>query len=489
MLQKKFLSVLVLLALVVSVFAGCGDTQQPVSDGGSTETPYEIQWYFVGNTSGQNDIASVQDAVNEYLKEKINATVVMNSLDYASYESRINMMLAGNEPFDLMFTTSWCANYSLNVAKNAFLPLNDLLDQYAPKTKALLGEDFLKGPEVDGKLYAVPANKDKAHNWAFVYRKDIAEKYNIDMTKVKGFEDLEPILALIQEKEPMLTPLGIAGGRTTFNEYDFNPICFPYGFYPDDDQVVNMYDTPEFKQAIALARKYYLAGYVRKDSDVAQNFSTLQKEGAFFVSLEQSKPGKAAELSASSKGFEFAQQEITPARMFTTDTLGSMMAIPRSCKNPERVMMFIELLNTDTYLHNLINFGIEGKHYTKNEDNTITIIKDGGYTQAGQTWQFGNEFANYIVDNEAPDKWEKMDEFNKSAVPSKSLGFNFDTEPVKTEVAACENIKKEFIMSLEAGTVDPDEQLPKLLEKLEQAGAEKIKIEIQNQYDAWKANK
>ena len=487
MFKKNSVRALAFILSLVFLLVGCKGSEKPVATEGSTEEPYEIQWYFVGNTSGQNDIASVQEEVNKYIKEKINATVVMTSLDFGSYETKINMMLAGNEDLDLMFTTTWCANYGLNAAKNAFLPLNDLLSTYAPKTKALLGDEFLKGPEIDGKLYAVPANKDKAHNWGFVYRKDIAEKHNIDMSKVKNFEDLEPILALIKEKEAEITPLGVAGGRTTFNIHDFNPISFPYGFYADDDEVVNMYETPEFKNSIELARKYYSAGYVRKDSDVAQNFSTLQKEGAFFVWIEQCKPGKAGELSASSKGFQFAQQDITPPRMFTTDTLGSMMAIPRNSKNPSRVMMFIELLNTDPYLHNLVNFGIEGKHYTKVNENTISIIAEGGYTQAGQTWQFGNEFANFIIDNEEPDKWIKMEEFNNSATPVKSLGFNFDPEPVKTEVASCENIKKEFIMPLEVGTVDPDEQLPKLLEKLKQAGAEKIQAEIQKQYDAWKA--
>jgi putative aldouronate transport system substrate-binding protein len=485
---KKIIGILAAVSLVFAVSACNSNNNNVNSNDPSTDAPYEIQWYFVGNTSGQNDIASVQAEVNKYLKEKINATVSMNSMDFATYENRINMMLAGNEPLDLMFTTSWCANYGLNAAKNAFLPLNGLLAQYAPKTKALLGDEFLKGPEIDGKLYAVPANKDKAHNWGFVYRKDLAEKHGIDMSTVKNFEDLEPILKLIKEKEPGVTPLGVAGGRTPVNIYDFNVISFPDGFYADsgDDRVINLYETPEYRKAVDLARKFYLAGYVRKDSDVAQNFSTLQKEGAFFVSVEQCKPGKADELSASSKGFTFAQQDLTPPRMYTSDTLGSMMAIPRNSKNPARVMMFIELLNTDPYLHNLINFGIEGKHYTKTNDNTISIIKDGGYTQAGQTWQFGNEFANYLINTDDPNKYTMLDEFNKTAAPAKALGFNFDTEPVKTEVAACENVRKEFIMMLEVGTVDPNEYMPKFLDKLKQAGAEKIQAEMQKQYDAWK---
>ena len=456
---------------------------------GVPKDPYEIQWYFTGNPN-QTDIASVEAALNEYLKEKINATVKMNSLDYATYENKINMMLAGNEALDLMFTTTWCANYTLNVSKGAFRPLDELLDQYAPKTKELLGEEFLKGPRVDGQLYGIPANKDKGHNWGFVYRKDLADKYNIDMSQVHGFEDLIPILDIIKENEPDVTPLGMGGGRTTVNALDFNLINnLMGGFFPDSDSdtLVNLYETPEYKEALDLARRLYEGGYVRKDAAISQNYSSLQKEGAFFVSLEQCKPGKADELSASSNGYTFAQQDITPPRTTTDDTLGSMMAIPVNSKNPERVMMFIELINTDPYVNNLINYGIEDKHYTKVSDNIIEVNKDGGYTQAGSQWQFGNVFLNYILTNESPTKFEDLEAFNEQSEPLKTLGFSFDTEPVKNEVVACENVKKEFVLPLETGSVDPNEVLPQFLEKLKQAGSDKIMAEMQRQYDEWRA--
>ena len=40
-----------------------------------------------------------------------------------------------------------------------------------------------------------------------------------------------------------------------------------------------------------------------------------------------------------------------------------MHAISIVSKNPERAMMFLNLLNTDEYLRNLLAFGIEGVHY------------------------------------------------------------------------------------------------------------------------------
>ena len=48
-----------------------------------------------------------------------------------------------------------------------------------------------------------------------------------------------------------------------------------------------------------------------------------------------------------------------------------MQAISRTSKNPEIAMKFLEMFNTDKYLNNLINFGIEGTHYVKVADNVI----------------------------------------------------------------------------------------------------------------------
>ncbi len=494
MFQNKLRKAGIALFTAAILLTGCGGGDTAQTDGslneGVPKDAYEIQWYFTGNPN-QTDIASVEAEINAYIQPKLNATVKMNSLDFATYENKINMMLAGGEPLDLLFTCSWCANYSLNVAKGAFLPLDELLENYAPETKALLGEEFLRGPEIDGQIYAIPANKDKGHNWGFVYRKDLVEKYNVDIENINSFEELEPVLQMIQQNEPDVTPLGMAGGRTTVNLLDFVSINnLLGGFFPDstEETMVNLYETQEYADAVALARRLYEAGYVRRDCAVSQNYSSLQKEGAFFVSLEQLKPGKADELSSTAaSGVEFIQHDVTPPRITTGDTIGSMMAIPINSKNPERVMMFIELLNTDSYLNNLVNYGIEGKHYTKKSDTIIELVPDSGYSQAGSQWQFGNVFLNYILTNEDPNKFVDLAAYNEAATPDKTLGFSFDTEPVKNEVVACENVKKEFVMPIETGSVDPNEYLPQFLTKLKQAGSDKIMEELQSQYDAWKA--
>ena len=49
----------------------------------------------------------------------------------------------------------------------------------------------------------------------------------------------------------------------------------------------------------------------------------------------------------------------------------TMMAISTASKNPERAMMFLNLLNTDPYLMTLLNYGVEGVHYNLNSDKLV----------------------------------------------------------------------------------------------------------------------
>lgn len=505
--MKKLLCLAMVVVFAVALLAGCGstttptatNTQAPASTQETTPAdtkpaldPVELSWYFIGN--GQpKDMGLIEAEAAKYLKDKINATIKITCFDWGSYEEKITAMIASGEPFDICFTANWKNNYRANAAKGAFLPLNDLLDKYAPKTKELLGKDFLAGSAIGGKNYAIPANKEKAHNWGFIFRQDLVQKYNFDITSIKKLADLDPMLKTIKEKEKGINPLGLKNGESPYSQLDWDKISdddVPGALYPDnrDTKIINEFEAPETMAMFQQLHTFYKAGYIRKDAAAAgESYAPDQKAGKMFVYSVSLKPGKDAEMSNASE-FKWIQQDITPPVMSNRETTGSMMAISKSSKNPERAMMFLEIFNTDSYLNNLINYGIEGTHYTKKGDNAIEPIKDNGYKEmSGMGWALGNQFLNYLLPNEDPKKWDKFVEYNSKALPLKSLGFSFDQEPVKTEAAACKAVYKEYMPQLDTGTADPATTLPKFVAKLKAAGSEKVIAEMQKQYDAWLA--
>lgn len=149
-------------------------------------------------------------------------------------------------------------------------------------------------------------------------------------------------------------------------------------------------------------------------------------------------------------------------------------------------MMFLNLVNTDPVLYNLLSFGIEGKHYDKVGDNTIAPKADGGYNP-GMNWVMGDVTIGYLLEGQPADTWERTRTANETAEKSILYGFKFDSEAVKSESANIKAVEDEFRKVLETGSVDPDRYLPQFLDKLEKAGMSKLVEEQQKQVDAWLA--
>lgn len=454
--------------------------------------PYEIQWYYQGNA--QEGQPEVEEALNAYLKEKINATVVLNPIDWGSYAQKIPTMIQAGEKFDICQTASWGVIYSQNASKGAYVAIDDLMKQYAPKTLALFSEEYLDGARVDGNLYAVPANKDKAHSFGLIYNKTYADQYGIDMSQIKDYDDILPMLREAKQKLPEeIIPFGYVDVAPYWHTTIFDDITGNLGAYVirtegDDTTVLWKDGTPEYDMARKWSRTVYTEGLTRADCLTYTNWTPDWNGGRIFCYWTQTKPGKAAEVQSNMPGAEIGQIDIGKPISGYNDVTGSMMAISRTSEDPERCMMFLELLNTDPYVNNLINYGIENRDYTKVSDNVIKIADDRKFTNNGNQWLFGNQYINYIVEGEAENKWELMDTFNNEALISKAMGFVFDPEPVKQQIAAVGDASQELSNALYYGVVDPDVEFPKHKKAQEAAGLNEIIAEIQKQFDEWLAN-
>lgn len=167
---------------------------------------------------------------------------------------------------------------------------------------------------------------------------------------------------------------------------------------------------------------------------------------------------------------------------------GSMIAISNNSKHKDKAVEFLNLLNTDEYLRNLLNYGIEGVHYEKIGDKQIKLTDKSKDYSVGY-YTLGNLFITYTMDNEPTTKWDEFREFNAKAKDSPALGFTFDTSNVTTQIAGINNVRNEFESVIFSGSVDPDEYITKLNNKLKEQGIDQVKEEMQKQIDEWSKDK
>ena len=483
-MKKRIIALIAATAMAAGLLSGCGNGKKANTAADDESKPYEIVWYYIGSEDSGH--AAVSEKVNEYTKKKINATVKMIPLSWGNFGSKMQTLMSSGEKHDLRWISG--NDYQLAARKNGIMEIDSLFSEYAPKTRALLGEEFIKGAKINGKLYGIQANKDKCHYYALFYRKDIAEKYNFDFSNVKTLRDMYPFYDVIVKNEPEMVAYGMAGGLQawTFSGYDDMGGNGLVGFVPSQPgKVVNLMATEEFKDSCAISREMYLKGYIYKDCAIVDNLADLRKQGKVFSVIESGKPGKVDEVNASSE-YQFDEIKMTDTVSNENDALGSLMAISANCENPIRVMKFVELFNTDKYLNNLVNFGIEGVNYKKLSENRIAPIKNSGYDNVSMQWMFGNIFENYLMENEDENKYQILEEFNKSGKPSEYLGFIPDFSNVSVEQGACKNVVSEYHKMITYGASDYKTELPKYIKKLKQAGIDKIVEEVQKQYDDWK---
>ncbi|WP_300259597.1 ABC transporter substrate-binding protein [Clostridium sp.] len=167
---------------------------------------------------------------------------------------------------------------------------------------------------------------------------------------------------------------------------------------------------------------------------------------------------------------------------------GSMIAISKNSKNPEKAMEFLNILNTDRYLRNLINYGIEGVHYEKISNNKIRLLEESKNYMVDY-YTLGNLFIKYLLEDEPENKWERFKEINNISNVSQALGFKFDSSKVSVEFDSLYAVFEEFTRSLYTGLVDTEEYVSKLINKLESVGIDKVKEELERQLNDWKIKK
>ncbi|WP_308635200.1 ABC transporter substrate-binding protein [Paenibacillus silvisoli] len=468
----------------------------------------DLTYYFVN--SPQADIATVESELNKLIEPKINATIHLKLVDWGAYDEKMKLVNASGESYDLAFTSTWTNNFYQNVANGTFAPLDELLDQYGSGTKDGVPDMFWKTVKVKGQTYGVPNFQQATAGYGYLIQKTIADKYSLDWKSVKSLKDLTPFLETVKANEKTLIPFGYSQtldafllATPMFGFESLGDTKTPGWLYLNDGaKVVNQYETPEFKDYVHMMRDWYVKGYVRKDAPTLKENSADAKAGKNAMQIGQIDidtptfeaaglhPG--GRMSNANKDIQSYDLQFVKPLLTTDKAAATITAISANSPNKERAMMFINLLNTDPQIYNLITWGVEGKHYKKVADNRIETLKDGGY-QTLSPWEFGNMTQTFFfegdpqgaeVDGVGTKLWSDL---NRNATPSSALGFVFDFTPVKSEKANCDAVIDELYYAIASGSVDPDKYLPQFIDRMKKAGADKIIAEKQKQLDEWRA--
>ena len=474
---KKLLS-MALSAVMLLSMAGCGEKKQEVA--GDVPT---LIYCVAGNP--QNDLEEVEAEINKIIEPKIQAKVDIQFIDWGAYKEKMNMKLTADEYFDIAY-----GGFDTGTARKngALLELDDLLEEYGKEMKESMPDYVWDAAKVEGTTYFIPNYQCEAYSKAVAVRKDLAEKYNFDINSVTKIGDLEPLWIQIRDNEPSLIPFRMvnleAFGIDATGE-DFASSSYANSLmYIDwrDSKVYTALDSDYLYKRAKVAYEWMSKGYFRKDIATVSDDSSDHASGRYASFVTGYKPGQEAETK-NETGYDYIFKEITAPIIEHGMPLATKTIINASTKYPEKSMQFINLMNTDKDVYNLMCFGIEGKHYTKLENGKIQVNPDGGYCP-NSAWEFGNQFNAYVQEGQDDDVWEKTMAVNEIGKVSPIMGIEIKSDDFGAEMTQCLKIQKEYgIARMEKGVTDPDSYWEEYKAALEKAGVRKIQESYQKQID------
>lgn len=542
MKKNKLTALLLCAAMAVTSLAGCGnkvDTESKQTESKQTqskdaevtsETQKEeeledvtLKVWLVG-PGKQQDTEEVCDAFNKLLKSYLpHTTVDFESLTFNEYATRWPNAIASEESIDL----SW-AGYMVNVDEQielgAYYPLTELLETYCQEAVDMFGGwEVLDQYKTDGEIYLFPCwQSNVSHELYMSFQTDTLklmedgwvqdlEKYMLDTSRSSDLEVKEEVYKRLSDYFEACKQAGMLRGGVEGTVQGYlnvqnvglsgaSSLGASVRIGDNSFKVIPYYTDELTKLSWKYKAEWFQKGYIRPD------IASVEKAPSFIVNDPDNSTidyggsaGWAEDMSAAlTEKFGFDITTIHTSDIITlTKSTATDWCIPSTAKNPERAAMLMNLLNSEggKELYQLLVYGIEGKHYTKNADGTITMADGTGQTSdstyGNYNWMLGN-VQNSLYTNPAQIKnTEYTFSLEEKAMKNPLIGFQFDKSAVETEMMNLKAIQDEYTSILGKGYAGDkwEEKCQEMIKRMDDAGAKEFYEEVQRQVDEYvKAN-
>ncbi len=330
-----------------------------------------------------------------------------------------------NPRLDIFLVRGYDRYISL-VGADMLAPLDEKLSSEAKVIRDYIYPTFLDAAKVTNskgtrKTYGVPMNKGIGEYSYIVFDKEYLDKYQIDASTMTNLEDLEEYLKVIAENEKNVTPL--------VNVFDSPDFAYLFGdgfpaYISKGTYVTDTYSDDSALNYFTMIARYSALGYL-KDETKDGKWAVKFIRGTFedIEALEE----------ANGRDYEYTIHSYPVAT--NDDLLASMFCISAFTISNELtdVATLLSYLETDPSVANLLAFGVEGTHYTLDDNGQVVREPNAGYNV--DLSSVGNSFLTYTVAGENPDKWEILKQQNidsqNTADQSVSVGFAYYPSSIK----------------------------------------------------------
>ena len=476
-LVSLFLAVMMVLAMGSAMTA-------------TAEEPVNLVWWLFATAEAPEDQAEVEAAMNELSLAELGITCTYVYMT----DDQISRAISTGEYFDICFTCDWYNDFQTNVSNGMFLDITDLIDEYCAEMKATMLDNIWSGAYINDRLYAIPHMKDYGIEVFWILDSNyFLEEKGLEVDQYISFEEIDEYAAMYKEdypdRYPMYTDRGGLTSWTNFMDWIYEDALIALSYdaqgTEDETKVQFALEMPEFVERMYTIRSFYEKGYINPDAAVTETLGRPQK------GVIQSGQGwfGAETVWANARQAPVYISRFDGPYLSTYSLRGAMTAVSATTPYAAEALQLINFMNTNEEYRTLARYGIEGKHYTRNEDGTVTRTEEGMQKYNPNTYTHGSYVVGPLEASPFPEvptdteQWQKTWAGYEDAITSAAIGFGFDYMTVEAQCMAISDIWQSYLYEIQTGTADLDVVLPEIIAQMEEAGIRDVVAEAQRQLD------
>jgi putative aldouronate transport system substrate-binding protein len=429
---------------------------------------------------------------------------------FDQFGQKVALKAAAKEPMDLVFDPFWLNFYQMQ-SQGAFLPLDEIIKKLSFYGKpGNVATPVWKAVSVNGKIYGLPALENnyvtRAESTRNIVRKDLYDKF-APQGITTGPQMLE-FIKKVHENAPQYLMINAVPEEVGVLSTPAAPLLGKKGMWdalwaPAGDSLLNLYTdvsvatdaahaprvfsgdfTPEYENEVAAGIELQKMGLISSESVPDKRAAFISGRLGMFGGDKDDYANTVYPAVKDTFGCVWVRTDVKAKGVLERAT-GNWFCVSASSKTPEKAAQFVDWIVSSRDNYELWAYGIKGDHFTVNAKGAIEKINPEKRRYEMLWWYVFNRRDLRQDFSATPDAQKYLDWANKdsNSYPNPLIGFAFDPEPVKTEIAQVKAVRSEYT-NLLLGLAETS-KIQEFRDKLMKAGVQKIIDEMNNQIAVW----
>lgn len=366
-----------------------------------------------------------------------------------------NLLMSGQQMYNELRAEDWLAT------------LDEAIKGDAKKIKEFVSPTLLSAVQEKGVTYAIPSNNVIGEYTYMCLNKTLMDRYSMQGHLTRGSitsfanEYVYQFIDQISRYEPdTLLPIdatyeeclaqlayywNIDTEDYSINSEEFSIFGTPlFGMHPSRGQnaigIQSLLENEEFTSHYLALNEYRLGTRYRFNRQTMTEDAAPGKEIVFFRNDENKDKeyksygikfvkGTLAELNSKGNyvdenGVEYYAVPVAYPTATAADIYGNMFAVANTTLSVERSMQIITYLNTNTEIRNLLQYGVQGQHYTIENGVAVRVADKNNDYYEMDIYATGNAFLTYLEPGMNASIWENGKKQNRDSLVEPLLGFD-----------------------------------------------------------------